>query len=149
MLVLFATAGALSFINNGVGDGRARVFATNFYEVAVYFEKSYSMQQAFMTEFSLTCYFLIIIMGAPDKYANGKFVGVAIGLGLIFIPLMSIPITNTSVEPARSLSQVVFVGRQALSQLRLFWVAPVVGAIVAGAIYKSLLQRTDEEVANA
>ncbi|SKB88065.1 aquaporin Z [Soonwooa buanensis] len=144
-----AAAGALSFINGGVGDGSAGSFATNFYESAVYFGKSYSMQQAFMTEFLLTCFFLIIIMGATDKFANGKFAGIAIGLGLTLIHLISIPITNTSVNPARSLSQAVFVGGQAMSQLWLFWVAPILGAIVGGAIYKFLLQRTDEEVANA
>lgn len=144
-----AAAGALSCINGGVGDGSAGSFATNFYESAVYFGKSYTMQAAFLTEFLLTCFFLIIIMGATDKFANGKFAGIAIGLGLTLIHLISIPITNTSVNPARSLSQAVFVGGQAISQLWLFWVAPILGAIVGGLIYKFLLQRTDEEVANA
>jgi aquaporin Z len=85
-------------------------------------------------------FFLIIIMGATDKFANGKFAGIAIGLGLTLIHLISIPITNTSVNPARSLSQAVFVGGQAISQLWLFWVAPISGAIVGGLIYKFLLQ---------
>ena len=90
------------------------------------------MLQAFLTEFLLTMFFLIIILGATDKFANGKFAGIAIGLGLTLIHLISIPITNTSVNPARSLSQAVFVGGQAISQLWLFWVAPILGAVVGG-----------------
>lgn len=103
--------------------------------------------QAFLAEFLLTMFFLIIIMGATDRYANGKFAGIAIGLALTLIHLISIPITNTSVNPARSLSQAVFVGGGALAQLWLFWVAPIGGAVVGGLIYKFLLQRTDAEAA--
>ena len=83
---------------------------------------------------------------ATDKFANGKFAGIAIGLCLTLIHLISIPITNTSVNPARSLSQAVFVGGQAIAQLWLFWVAPIAGAVVGGIIYKMLLQRDDHEV---
>lgn len=101
------------------------------------------MMQAFLTEFLLTMFFLIIILGATDKFANGKFAGIAIGLGLTLIHLISIPITNTSVNPARSLSQAVFVGGQAISQLWLFWVAPILGAVVGGLVYKFLLQKED------
>jgi aquaporin Z len=101
------------------------------------------MLQAFLTEFLLTMFFLIIILGATDKFANGKFAGIAIGLGLTLIHLISIPITNTSVNPARSLSQAVFVGGQAISQLWLFWVAPILGAVVGGLVYKFLLQKED------
>ena len=122
-----AAAAALFTINGGAGDGSAGAFATNFYESTVYFGKSYSMLQAFLTEFLLTMFFLIIILGATDKFANGKFAGIA-----ILIHLISIPITNTSVNPARSLSQAVFVGGQAISQLWLFWVAPILGAVVGG-----------------
>lgn len=136
-------ASALYTINGGAGDGSAGSFATNFYESAVYFGKSYSITQAFLTEFLLTMFFLIIIMGATDKFADGKFAGIAIGLGLTLIHLISIPITNTSVNPARSLSQAVFVGEQAISQLWLFWVAPILGAIVGGLIYKFLLQKEE------
>ena len=143
-----AAAAALSFINGGAGSGPG-AFATNFYDMDVYFGKSYSMAQAFVAEFLLTMFFLIIILGATDKWANGKFAGIAIGLALTLIHLISIPITNTSVNPARSLSQAVFVGGEALNQLWLFWVAPISGAIVGGLIYKSLLQRTDAEVANS
>jgi len=84
-------------------------------------------------------------LGATDKWANGKFAGIAIGLALTLIHLISIPITNTSVNPARSTSQALFVGGTALSQLWLFWVAPILGGIVGGLIYKYLLQRSDTE----
>ena len=141
-----AAAGALFVINGGSGDGSAGSFATNFYESAVYFGKSYSAMQAFLAEFLLTMFFVIVIMGTTDKFANGKFAGIAIGLCLTLIHLISIPVTNTSVNPARSLSQAVFVGGQALSQLWLFWVAPIAGAVVGGLIYKMLLQRGDTEV---
>ena len=140
-------AGALYFINGGAGDGSAGSFATNFYESAVYFGKSYSLMQAFLAEFLLTMFFVFVIMGTTDKFANGKFAGIAIGLCLTLIHLICIPITNTSVNPARSLSQAVFVGGQAIAQLWLFWVAPIAGAVVGGLIYKTLLQRTDAEVA--
>ncbi len=110
----------------------------------VYFGKSYSLGQAFLAEFLLTMFFLIIIMGATDKFANGKFAGIAIGLALTLIHLISIPITNTSVNPARSLSQAIFVGGQATAQVWLFWVAPILGAIAGGLIYKFLLQKHEE-----
>ena len=141
--IVAIAAAALFTINGGAGDGSAGAFSTNFYESAVYFGKSYSMMQAFLTEFLLTMFFLIIILGATDKFANGKFAGIAIGLGLTLIHLISIPITNTSVNPARSLSQAVFVGGQAISQLWLFWVAPILGAVVGGLVYKFLLQKED------
>ena len=98
------------------------------------------MGAAFLTEFILTMFFLIIILGATDRFANGKFAGIAIGLALTLIHLISIPITNTSVNPARSTSQALFVQGEALGQLWLFWVAPIAGAIAAGFIYKNLLQ---------
>lgn len=83
-------------------------------------------------------------MGATDKWANGKFVGIAIGLALTLIHLISIPITNTSVNPARSTSQALFVQGEALSQLWLFWVAPITGAIVGGIVYKFLLIKNED-----
>jgi aquaporin Z len=143
-----AAAGALFVILSGSGTpdfSGPGAFATNFYGEAVYFGKSYSMGAAFLTEFLLTAFFLIIIMGATDKFADGKFAGIAIGLGLTLIHLISIPITNTSVNPARSLSQAVFVGGNAMSQLWLFWVAPILGGVVGGLIYKFLLQRNGSE----
>lgn len=143
--VLGATAAAtvLYIILNGgnaFSSEGAGAFATNFYESPVYNEKSFSMLAAFCTEFVLTLFFLLVILGATDKVANGKFAGIAIGLALTLIHLISIPITNTSVNPARSTSQALFVQGEALSQLWLFWVAPIAGAIVGGILYKNLLQ---------
>lgn len=140
-----AAAAALNYINGGSGDGSPGAFASNFYGEAVYFGKSYSMGAAFLAEFLLTTFFLIIILGATDKFANGKFAGIAIGLGLTLIHLISIPITNTSVNPARSLSQAIFAGGFAMSQLWLFWVAPILGGVAGGLIYKFLLQKNDDE----
>jgi len=137
-------AAALYTINGGTGGNGAGAFASNFYDAVVYFGKSYSLGQAFLAEFLLTMFFLIIIMGATDKFANGKFAGIAIGLALTLIHLISIPITNTSVNPARSLSQAIFVGGQATAQVWLFWVAPILGAIAGGLIYKFLLQKHEE-----
>lgn len=138
-----AAAGVLYLILNGgnaFSSEGAGAFATNFYESEVYNGRGYSMMAAFITEFILTMFFLIIILGATDKLANGRFAGIAIGLALTLIHLISIPITNTSVNPARSTSQALFVQGEALSQLWLFWAAPITGAIVAGFIYKNLLQ---------
>lgn len=138
-----AAAGILYLILNGgnaFSSEGAGAFATNFYESDVYNGRGFSMLAAFLTEFVLTLFFLLIILGSTDKLANGKFAGVAIGLALTLIHLISIPITNTSVNPARSTSQALFVGGEALSQLWLFWAAPITGAIVAGFIYKNLLQ---------
>ena len=101
------------------------------------------MLSALLIEFVLTAFFLIVILGATDKFANGKFAGIAIGLALTLIHLISIPITNTSVNPARSTSQAIFVGGESLNQLWLFWVAPIAGAIVGGLIYKFLLQKEE------
>lgn len=138
-----AAAGVLYLILNGGNAFSAEgagAFATNFYESPVYNGRSYSMMAAFLAEFVLTMFFLLVILGATDKFANGKFAGIAIGLALTLIHLISIPITNTSVNPARSTSQALFVGGQALDQLWLFWAAPIAGAIAAGFIYKFLLQ---------
>ncbi|QES90293.1 aquaporin Z [Rhizosphaericola mali] len=139
-----AAAGCLYIILNGAGafskEG-AGAFATNFYDLPGYNNRSFSVGAAFLAEFLLTAFFLIVIMGATDKWANGKFAGIAIGLCLTLIHLISIPITNTSVNPARSTSQALFVGGTALSQLWLFWLAPILGGAVGGAIYKLLLQK--------
>lgn len=141
-----AAAACLYTILSGAGafsvEG-AGAFATNFYEMEGYAGRSYSMGAAFLAEFLLTAFFLIIILGATDKWANGKFAGIAIGLALTLIDLISIPITNTSVNPARSTSQALFVQGEALSQLWLFWLAPIAGAIVGGLIYKFLLQKEE------
>ena len=117
-------------------------FATNgFGELS---PGKYALTSVILIEIVLTAFFLIIIMGSTDKRAPAGFAPIAIGLALTLIHLISIPITNTSVNPARSLSQAVFVGGEPLSQVWLFWVAPILGAIVAGFIYKNLLQDNSE-----
>ncbi len=143
-----AAAGVLYLILNGAGAFSTEgpgAFATNFYEMPGYQERSYSMLAAFLAEFVLTAFFLIVILGATDKWANGQFAGIAIGLALTLIHLISIPITNTSVNPARSTSQALFVGGVAVQQLWLFWVAPILGGLVGGIIYRYLLQRNQNE----
>ncbi|HBK71723.1 MAG TPA: aquaporin Z [Flavobacteriaceae bacterium] len=97
----------------------------------------FSLQSAFITEFLLTLFFLLIILGSTNERAPKGFAPIAIGLALTLIHLISIPITNTSVNPARSMSQAVFAGGEYLSQVWLFWLAPILGAIVAGFIHKS------------
>ncbi|MDA6071266.1 aquaporin Z [Flavobacterium sp. AC] len=141
-----AAAGTLFIIWTGkaghaIDNTKAGVFASNGY--GDFSPDGYSLQSAFIAEFVLTLFFLLVILGATDKFANGKFAGIAIGLALTLIHLISIPITNTSVNPARSLSQAIFAGGQPLSQVWLFWVAPILGAIVAGFLYKTLLQNHD------
>jgi aquaporin Z len=143
-----AAAGTLLFIWSGktgnvIDNTKAGAFASNGYDK--FSPEGYSMISCFAAEFVLTLFFLLIILGATDKFANGKFAGVAIGLGLTLIHLVSIPITNTSVNPARSLSQAIFVQGEPMSQVWLFWAAPILGAIVAGLIYKNLLQKADNE----
>ena len=98
----------------------------------------YSMLAAIVSELVMTFMFLLIILGATDPKAPKGFAGLAIGLALTLIHLISIPVTNTSVNPARSISQAVFVGDWALSQLWLFIVIPIAGAILAGLVYKYL-----------
>ena len=98
----------------------------------------YGMLAALVTEVVMTFFFLIIIMGATHSKAPAGLAGLAIGLGLTLIHLVSIPVTNTSVNPARSTSQALFVGEWALGQLWLFWVAPIVGAVLAGLVYKAI-----------
>ena len=102
------------------------------------------MTAALITEFVMTFMFLIIILGATDSRAPAGLAPIAIGLGLTLIHLISIPVTNTSVNPARSTGPALFVGGWALSQLWLFWVAPLLGAIAAGATYKWLGAETDD-----
>jgi aquaporin Z len=88
----------------------------------------------------MTFMFLIIILGATDKRAPAGFAGIAIGLGLTLIHLISIPVTNTSVNPARSTGPALFVGGWAVQQLWLFWLAPIAGAAIAGMVYRGLLE---------
>jgi aquaporin Z len=96
----------------------------------------YSMESGFVTEVVMTLMFLIIILGATDKRAPAGFAPIAIGLGLTLIHLISIPVTNTSVNPARSTGPALIVGGWAVAQLWMFWVAPLIGAAVAGLVYR-------------
>jgi len=108
-------------------------FASNGY--AEHSPGGYSLVAALVTETVMTFMFLMIILGSTDKRAPQGFAPIAIGLGLTLIHLISIPVTNTSVNPARSTGPAVFVGGWALAQLWLFWVAPIVGAALAGVVY--------------
>ena len=96
------------------------------------------MMAALVIEVVLTAFFLIIILGATDKRAPAGFAPIAIGLALTLIHLISIPVTNTSVNPARSTGVALFQGGWALGQLWLFWVAPIVGAVVGAVLYKAM-----------
>jgi aquaporin Z len=109
-------------------------FASNGY--GAHSPGGYSLTAAALSEVVMTMMFLLIIMGATDRRAPQGFAPLAIGLTLTLIHLISIPVTNTSVNPARSTAVAVFVGDWALSQLWLFWVAPIVGAVVGAAIYR-------------
>ncbi len=138
-----AAAGTLYLILSGkqgfaIDNSQAGAFASNGF--GAFSPGGYSMTSVFIAEFILTMFFLLVILGATDKMANGKFAGIAIGLALTLIHLISIPISNTSVNPARSLSQALFTQGEPLMQVWLFWLAPIAGAIVAGYLYKNLLQ---------
>jgi aquaporin Z len=117
----FSTAGG--FASNGFGE---------------HSPGKYSMVAALFCEVVLTMMFLIIIMGSTDKRAPAGFAPLAIGLGLTLIHLISIPVTNTSVNPARSTGVALFVGDWAVAQLWLFWVAPVVGAVLGALVYRGI-----------
>ena len=132
-----AGAAVLYMIASGqAGFDASAGFASNGY--AEHSPGGYSMVAALITEVVMTFMFLMIILGATDKRAPAGFAPIAIGLGLTLIHLISIPVTNTSVNPARSTGVAIFQGDWALSQLWLFWLAPIVGAIIAGVVYKWL-----------
>ena len=101
----------------------------------------YALGAALVAEFVMTFFFLLVILGATHRRAPAGFGPLAIGLALTLIHLVSIPVTNTSVNPARSTGPALFVGGWALEQLWLFWVAPVAGAVVAGLVHRALLER--------
>lgn len=127
--------GVLYLIASGkAGFDVAAGFASNGY--AEHSPGQYSMLAALVTEVVMTAMFLVIIMGATDKRAPAGFAPLAIGLGLTLIHLVSIPVTNTSVNPARSTGVAVFAGGWALQQLWLFWVAPIVGAVLGATMYR-------------
>jgi aquaporin Z len=128
-----AAAAVLYVIVSGNGSQIGN-FAANGY--GEHSPGGYSLVSALVTEFVMTFMFLVIILGATDSKSPQGFAGIAIGLALTLIHLISIPVTNTSVNPARSISQALFVGDWALSQLWLFILIPILGALAAGAVYK-------------
>jgi aquaporin Z len=136
-----AGAGVLYLIASGKPDFVIGGFAANGF--GEHSPGGYSMVSALVAELTLTFVFLIIILGATDKRAPAGFAPIPIGLGLTLIHLIGIPVTNLSVNPARSTGPAVFVGGWALSQLWLFWVAPIVGAAVAGVVYPAIAGRDE------
>ncbi|GAA0740023.1 aquaporin Z [Gaetbulibacter jejuensis] len=135
-----AAAGVLCLIVTGKSDFvDIGGFAANGYgELS---PGGFSMTSVLITEFVLTMFFLLIILGSTYVKAPEGFAGIAIGLALTLIHLISIPISNTSVNPARSTSQALFAGGEFTSQLWLFWLAPIAGAIIAGLIHKALFSK--------
>jgi aquaporin Z len=132
-----AAGGVLFLIASGkAGFDVAAGFASNGY--GEHSPGGYPLLSAFITEVVMTLIFLIIILGATDKRAPQGFAPIAIGLGLTLIHLISIPVTNTSVNPARSTGVALYVGGWAISQLWLFWVAPIIGAVLGGFVYRFL-----------
>lgn len=141
VLGAIAGAGVLYFIMSGkagfsIDNTHAGAFATNGF--GDFSPGHYSMTAALVTEVVMTFLFLMIILGSTDERAPKGFAPIAIGLGLTLIHLISIDVTNTSVNPARSTGPALFVGGASLSQLWLFWVAPIVGAVLAGVAYRAL-----------
>lgn len=134
-----AAAAVLYLIASGRADfSLAAGFASNGY--GEHSPGAYSLVAALVTEIVMTFMFLIVILGATHARAPVGFAGMAIGLALTLIHLISIPVTNTSVNPARSTGPALFVGGWAIAQLWLFWVAPLIGAALAGATYRALLE---------
>ena len=117
-------------------------FATNGY--GEHSPGGYSLVAGFIAEVVLTFFFLMVILGSTDKLAPAGFAPLAIGLCLTLIHLVSIPVTNTSVNPARSTGPALFVGGEALAQLWMFWVAPILGAFIAGVVHRSLFATPED-----
>lgn len=137
VLGAIVAAGVLYFIASGkAGFDLAGGLASNGF--ADHSPGKYSLESGFVTEVVMTFMFLIVILGSTDKRAPAGFAPIAIGLCLTLIHLISIPVTNTSVNPARSTGPAVFVGGWAIQQLWLFWVAPIIGAVLAGGVYRWL-----------
>ncbi|MGI9526567.1 MAG: aquaporin Z [Weeksellaceae bacterium] len=136
-------AGVLYLVASGKPGFEVAGFAANGF--GEHSPGGYNMQSAFIIELVLTFIFLFIILGSTYSKAPGGFAGIAIGLALTLIHLISIPVTNTSVNPARSTSQAIFAdGGWAMGQLWLFWLAPIAGAVIAGLIYNYLSPEMDK-----
>jgi aquaporin Z len=139
-----AGAGVLLVIASGKSDfSLAGGFASNGY--ADHSPGGYTMVACLVAEVVLTAFFLLVICGATDKRAPSGFAPIAIGLCLTLIHLIGIPVTNLSVNPARSTGPAIFVGGWALEQLWLFWVAPLVGGAIGAAIYGMIASETEAE----
>jgi len=139
VLGAIAAAGVLCVIASGkAGFSLSGGFASNGY--AEHSPGGYSLVACLVAEIVLTMFFLLIVMGATDKRAPQGFAAIAIGLGLTLIHLVGIPVTNLSVNPARSTGPAIFVGGWAIHQLWLFWVAPLVGGVLGGGIYAALFE---------
>jgi aquaporin Z len=137
VLGAIAAAGVLYVIASGApGFDVSKGFASNGY--GAHSPGGYSLVAALVTEVVMTMFFLLVILGATDKRAPQGFAPIAIGLALTLIHLISIPVTNTSVNPARSTGVALFVGDWALAQLWLFWLAPIVGASIGAVIYGAI-----------
>lgn len=140
VLGAIAAGGVLYLIASGkAGFDVTAGFASNGF--AEHSPGGYSMTAALVCEVVLTAFFLIVILGATDARAPAGFAPIAIGLCLTLIHLISIPVTNTSVNPARSTGVALFAGGWAVQQLWLFWIAPLVGAVLGGVIYKAVLAK--------
>ena len=131
-------AGAVLYViaSGAAGFDVTKGFASNGY--GAHSPGGYSLLAAFFTEVVMTAFFLIIILGATDKRAPAGFAPIAIGLALTLIHLISIPVTNTSVNPARSTGVALFAGGWAIGQLWLFWLAPIVGAVLGSIAYRAI-----------
>ena len=137
-----AAGGVLYLIASGKADfTQVGGFASNGY--GEHSPGQYKLMAALLVEIVLTGFFLFIIMGATDQRAPAGFAPIAIGLALTLIHLISIPVTNTSVNPARSTGVALFTDGWALQQLWLFWVMPIVGGILGGVLYRTLLEKRD------
>jgi aquaporin Z len=141
-----AAAGVLLAIASGLDgfDASANGFASNGYDD--HSPNGYSLVAGFVSEVTLTAVFLVVIMGATRAGSPAGFAPIAIGLALTLIHLVSIPVTNTSVNPARSTGPAIIQAGWALEQLWMFWVAPIVGAIIGGALYRYVLEEKDAEL---
>ena len=132
-----AAAGVLYAIASGApGFDVSKGFASNGY--GAHSPGGYSLLAALVTEVVMTTFFLLVILGATDKRAPAGFAPIAIGLALTLIHLISIPVTNTSVNPARSTGVALFVGDWAIGQLWLFWIAPIVGGLLGAVAYRAI-----------
>ena len=138
-------AAVLYFIATGKAGANIGDFAANGY--GDHSPGRYSLGAALLSEVVMTFMFIIVILGSTHSRAPVGFAGLAIGLALVLIHLISIPVTNTSVNPARSTGPALFVGGWALQQLWLFWVAPILGALLGGWLYKAMLEAEIREPA--